>query len=77
MGTVSKEIALDIIKGKYAEDQPISITQYDNAWGGKGYGVVFNGEIPTRYAASEYVKNPKQIWHVSEGYTPTPKAIHE
>lgn len=71
MATVNKDIADKLIAGNGRidpEDTPdnpwaIRIVEYDNAWGGKGYGVTFEGENPHRYLQeSQYVRNPKIIW---------------
>lgn len=62
MSTVSKEIADAIIAGEFPEDDAIKIVEYDNMWGGKGYGVIFRGQNPNMYAASESVRNPKIYW---------------
>ncbi len=65
MATVSKEIADDIIAGKYEDDQPIKIVKYQNAWGGEAYGAMFKGDNPNRYEASKYVRNPTVYWEKS------------
>lgn len=64
MGTVSKEIADQIIAGKYAEEDgwPIRIVEYDNQWGGKGYGVEHHEHERGRYSASQFVRNPRVYW---------------
>lgn len=47
-------------------DTPFSrITQYDNAWGGIGYGCDFVGE-GHRYTPSEFVRNPRIIFERDE-----------
>lgn len=67
MATVDKEIADDIIAGKYEDDEPMSIVEYDNACGGKGYGVVFKGEDPNTYLMeTEYIRNPVLYWKRGE-----------
>lgn len=40
----------------------IKIVAYDNAWGGIGYGLIFENENPDKYRASDYVRNPRTIW---------------
>jgi hypothetical protein len=62
MATVDKKIADEIVAGKYAEDMPVKIVKYDNAWGGESYGVIFAGEPLDRYAQSPYVMNPTVYW---------------
>lgn len=42
----------------------IEITEYDNAWGGVGYGLTFEGQR-NRYTLSEYVMNPRCYWRYS------------
>lgn len=39
----------------------VEITEYDNAYGGKGYGLTFEDK-PNKYVESEYVMNPRQYW---------------
>lgn len=39
----------------------IEITEYDNQWGGVGYGLTFEGQR-NRYTASEFVINPRRYW---------------
>jgi hypothetical protein len=64
MGTVSKDIADDIIAGKYAEEDgwPIRIVEYTNAWGNQAYGVEQNERDRGKYSPSEFVRNPKVYW---------------
>lgn len=63
MATVDKEIADDIIAGKYDEDEAMRIVKYTNAWGGEAYGVTFRGDSPYKYLLeSEYIKNPSVYW---------------
>lgn len=62
MGTVNKQVADEIVAGKYDCDKPVSITKYTNHWGGESYGVIFEGEIRDRYKASEYIINPVLYW---------------
>lgn len=44
MGTVNRKIADEIVAGKYPEDRAVRIVKYRNAWGGEGYGVIFEGD---------------------------------
>lgn len=64
MATVSKEIADDIIAGKYPDDTPtIRIVKYQNNFdGGDSYGVIYQGEDPLRYHRSPYCHNPTIYW---------------
>lgn len=43
------------------------IVEYDNAWGAKGYGAVFEGERdPDKYMRpTEYVQNPRVYWEAA------------
>lgn len=72
MGTVDKEFADNLVKhnGYYNGDSDnelgdnprcVEITEYDNQWGGKGYGLTFEGERNV-YKPTEFVRNPKQYW---------------
>jgi hypothetical protein len=49
-----------------APDNPrcIEITEYDNAFGGVGYGLTFEGE-QNKYTPSEFVRNPRIYWKYS------------
>jgi len=63
MPTVNKQIADDIIAGKYDDDPPVrKIVKYENAWGSEAYGVIYWHQDPNTYAASEYVQNPTTYW---------------
>ena len=62
MGTISKEIADDVIAGKYEDDYPVKIVKYTNQWGGESYGLICRHESLNRYDASEYVINPILYW---------------
>lgn len=65
MATVSKEIADAVIaaNGQYKGDEPVvKVVEYDNAYGGKGYGLVYAHDDPDKYRATEWVRNPKTIW---------------
>lgn len=70
MGTVTKGIADRIIeRGGWGDEadrlagvpRVVEITEYDNAWGGVGYGLTSEGERNV-YAPSEYVRNPRRYW---------------
>lgn len=65
MGTVSKNIADDIIAGKYEESDgwPIRIVEYTNMFnGGLSYGVEFNERDRGKYSPSRAVINPRVYW---------------
>lgn len=68
MGTVSKPIA-DKIKandGYYADDpRVVRIVEYDNQWGGVGYGIEYEHNVGT-YAASPYVRNPRVYFEAGD-----------
>lgn len=70
MATIdSKEIVNDVARGKYADDQPETITQYKNAWGKVTWGVTFRGEPRNKYQQpSDYVQGPLSIWQIEDGY---------
>ena len=76
MSTVDKSFADSIIAhdGWYNGDRDnslgdnprtIRVVEYDNAWGGKGYGLVFAGQRD-KYEASVYVRNPRTYWEAKE-----------
>lgn len=73
MSTVSKHIADICIAGNgiYPGDENIPpvvlIIEYDNAHGGKGYGLVYEGQTSV-YTPSEYVRNPRVYWRRAAGY---------
>ncbi len=73
MSTVDKTFAdriaagngwLDGDKDNSLGDNPrtVKIVEYDNAWGGKSYGLIFEGCDPDRYAKSKFVRNPRVYW---------------
>lgn len=62
MATVSKEIADDIIAGKYDEDGCYKIVEYTNQWGRQSYGALYPSDHPDRYHVTEFVINPKTYW---------------
>ena len=68
MSTVSKSIADTMVKhqGIYPGDEGIEpcvkIVEYDNAWGGVGYGLIYEGQNLDMYHASEFVRNPRTYW---------------
>lgn len=62
MATVTKEIADDIIAGKYPEDGAYKIVKYTDMGSKDAYGVIFKGEDPFKYDASEHIHNPSVYW---------------
>lgn len=63
MATVSKEIADDIIAGKYDEDGCYKVVEYTSPLsGGLAYGALFEGDHPDKYAASMFIVNPRVYW---------------
>lgn len=62
MATVSKQIADEVITGKYPEDRIVKIVRYTNAWGGESYGLIAEGKDLDYYAPSPYVRNPFTYW---------------
>ena len=63
MSTVNKEIADRIVAGEFPEDNAQMIVEYDNAFGGVGYGVIFGSQNPDKYLVpTQYVQNPRIYW---------------
>ena len=62
MATVDKEIADRIVAGEFPEDNARKIVEYDNAFGGVGYGVIFGDDDPDRYHETMFVRNPRLYW---------------
>jgi hypothetical protein len=68
MATINDKAAIDeIIKhgGEQYPDEPkvLMITEYTNNWGGRVYGVTFEGDNPTSYIfETEFIHDPKVIW---------------
>lgn len=65
VSTVSKTIADELVKlnGYWPGDpQVIKIVEYDNAYGGIGYGLVYNHQNPDTYKPSHWVRNPRVYW---------------
>jgi hypothetical protein len=67
MGTISKDIADEIVAGGYKEDRPVKIVKYTNQWGGEGYGLICAGQNLDRYAASQFVRDPVVYWTSTGG----------
>lgn len=68
MATVDKELAdrLVALNGQFMDDPRVArIVEYDNAWGGVGYGMEYEWEVG-RYSESEFVRNPRVYWERKE-----------
>ena len=68
MSTVSKDLADKLVAGDgyYADDPRVaSIIEYDNAFGGVGYGLNYEGQ-GNRYTPSEFVRNPRAYWEAKD-----------
>ena len=69
MATVDKRFADEIkaLDGWYPGDHVriVRIVEYDNAWGGVGYGLEYEGQLG-RYAESPYVRNPRVYWEAEK-----------
>jgi hypothetical protein len=67
MPTVSKAIADRVVASNgdlYPGEDPIctKIVEYDNAFGGVGYGLVYTDMDQDNYRASHFVRNPRVYW---------------
>ena len=62
MGTVNKQIADDIIAGKYANDGIVKIVKYTHAWGEEAYGLIGQHEPLDKYRESDFVQSPSVYW---------------
>lgn len=68
MGTITEQIANEIMAGKYAEDRPTKIVTYNNMFnGGLTYAVVFHHDDQMKYERSSACGNVKTIWTKKEG----------
>ena len=73
MSTVDKEFADKVVAAKgvlypdEAFEPPITrIVEYTNAWGGKAYGMTFEGQDPDKYMRpSEYINEPRIYWEMA------------
>lgn len=66
MATVNKEIADKIAAGEYPEDGATRIVEYDNAFGGVGYGVTFEHDPIDKYTRpTEFIRNPRIYWEAA------------
>lgn len=68
MATVGKDLAdrLKEADGYYSDDiRCVEITEYDNAFGGVGYGLTYKGRR-NAYTPSEFVRNPRCYWRASD-----------
>jgi len=62
MATVSKGIADRVIAGEFPEDNIVKIVEYDNAFGGVGYGLISSRDDFDKYQVSAFVHNPRIYW---------------
>lgn len=68
MGTISKQIADDIIAGKYPEDECTKIVTYNNMFnGGLTYAAIFRHENQNKYEQSPACHNVKTYWTLEKG----------
>jgi len=71
MGTISKDIAEDVMTGKYSEDNPVKIITYNNMFdGGLTFAVVFIYENFSKYEQSPACHNVRTVWTKPHGLTP-------
>ena len=70
MPTVSKSIADRVVSGNgwYPGDStPVTkIVEYDNAFGGVSYGLIYENQNPDTYEETEYVRNPRTYWETGK-----------
>jgi len=68
MATIDSKEIIDRIIAHNGSEYPgepavVKIVQYENGWGNKTFGVVFDGEDLWRYnIESEYIQNPITYW---------------
>lgn len=71
MSTInSKDIVDQIIEnnGYYADDpRVIKIVKYRNSWGGTAYGLIYEGQNPNNYDASNWIHDPETIFEIKKG----------
>lgn len=67
MPTITKEIADQVVAGKYKSDNPTRIVEYDNAWGGISYGLTCGQQSLNTYAPSDFVRSPRIYWDKQTG----------
>jgi hypothetical protein len=65
MATVDKEIADNIIAGKYGDEGWVKIVKYINMAGNEAYGAVHRNDDPGRYQPSPWVRNPRLYWEAN------------
>lgn len=66
MATVDKAQADRVVAGEFKSDGCWKIVCYDNAWGGESYGLIFKGDDPDKYRASNFVRNPTVYWEKTQ-----------
>ena len=75
MGTVSKEIADNIIRGLYPEDNIVKIVKYTDMAGGEAYGIITEGHDLNTYRETEFVQKPVTYWRRPSPPLPTPDKV--
>jgi hypothetical protein len=70
MATVNEEIVADVIAndGWYPGDpmRVVKCVRYDNAFGGKSWAIVYEGENKNRYEESEFCQNVVTLWEAKK-----------
>jgi hypothetical protein len=70
MGTISKEIADDVIQGMYNDDDPVAIIRYTNSFNGEfSYGLICEGDRLNMYTESQFVIKPQLYWDDNRLYS--------
>lgn len=70
MGTISKNIAKDVINGKYPEDNTAKIVTYNNMFdGGLTFATVYEHEDFLKYERSGACSNVQTVWLSTGGLT--------
>jgi hypothetical protein len=65
MPTVGQKIADELVaaRGRYpGNPRVVMIIEYDNAWGGRSYGLIYKGQALDRYRETDYVRKPRVYW---------------
>lgn len=75
MPTVNSRKMVDQLiaaRGRYPGDsmRVVRIIEYTNAWGGTAYGLVYEGMPWDAYQATEFVRNPKELWRSEDDAPP-------
>ena len=68
MASINKQIADDIIAGKYPEDDCTKIVTYNNMFdGGLTYAAVFRRNYQNKYEESPACQNVRTYWTEKDG----------